>query len=392
MNVDEVAMVVDLTRRTGQDRAMSTRWGMTVPLGGVPLADHAAVFAALTDAGFTDLWSSEVAGTDAFTPLVLAAAWQPQARLGTAITPVFTRGPGLLAQSAAALAEAAPGRFQLGIGASSPVVVLDWNATDYTKPFARSRDMLRFLRTALAGELVDQEYETFAVRRFRLERPPATPPQILLAALRPGMLHLAAAEADGVILNWLAATDVPQALAELSPARDARSSNATVSPQGDATAKSQGSATASPQGAATASQQDRTTAGEQGGEFDVVARIFVCPTADAAYARNVGRRMIAAYLTVPAYAEFHRWLGREDVLGPVWRAWAAGDRRGALAAIPDALVDELIVHGEPEECRDHVLAYAKAGVTVPVMALLPTPELEASGPAALSALFPRLAP
>ena len=54
---------------------MVTRWGMTVPLGGVPLADHAAIFAALTDAGFTDLWSSEVNGTDAFTPLTLASVW-----------------------------------------------------------------------------------------------------------------------------------------------------------------------------------------------------------------------------------------------------------------------------------------------------------------------------
>jgi probable F420-dependent oxidoreductase len=333
---------------------MSTRWGMTVPLGGVPLADHAAVFAALTDAGFTDLWTSEVSGTDAFTPLTLAAAWQPQARLGTAITPVFTRGPALLAQSAAALAEAAPGRFQLGIGASSPVVVGDWNAAEYSRPYARSRDMLRFLRSALAGELVDKQFPTFAVRRFRLERPPAIPPQILLAALRPGMIRLAATEADGVIINWLAATDVPQVMAELTP------------PPAD------GSGSAD--------------------DFDVVARIFVCPTADAEFARTAGRRMIAAYLTVPAYAEFHRWLGRADVLEPVWKAWAAGNRRAALAAIPDSLVDELIVHGEPEQCRDHVLAYAKAGVTVPVMALLPTPELTTTGPHALAALLPRLAP
>ncbi|GID95358.1 LLM class F420-dependent oxidoreductase [Amorphoplanes digitatis] len=324
---------------------MSTRWGMTVPLGGVPLADHAAVFAALTDAGFTDLWSSEVAGTDAFTPLTLAAAWQPRARLGTAITPVFTRGPGLLAMTAAALAEAAPGRFQLGIGASSPVVVGDWNAADFTRPFARSRDMLRFLRAALAGELVDQEFETFRVRRFRLERPPALPPALLLAALRPGMLRLAAAEADGVILNWLAATDVSRALTE--------------------------------------AKSDRPG-------FDVVARIFVCPTRDADYARTVGRRMIAAYLTVPAYAEFHRWLGREAGLGAMWTAWAAGDRRGALAAIPDEVVDELIVHGSPEECRDHVATYAEAGVKVPVMALVPTPELENADPATLTALLTKL--
>jgi alkanesulfonate monooxygenase SsuD/methylene tetrahydromethanopterin reductase-like flavin-dependent oxidoreductase (luciferase family) len=61
------------------------------------------------------------------------------------------------------------------------------------------------------------------------------------------------------------------------------------------------------------------------------------------------------------------------VLAPMWQAWAAGDRKAALAAIPDALVDELIVHGSAAECRTKVQAYADAGVTVPVMALLPTP-------------------
>jgi len=317
---------------------MSMRWGMTVPLGGVPLAGHRAVYEALAGAGFTDLWSSEVAGTDAFTPLAMAAAWTPSLRLGTAITPVFTRGPGLLAMSAAALAEAAPGRFQLGIGSSSPVVVGAWNSVEFTEPYARSRDMLRFLKSALAGELVDHDYGTFAVSRFRLERPPATPPQVLLAALRPGMLRLAAAEADGVILNWLSPADVGTALAETK---------------------------AAPTG------------------FDVAARIFVCPTDDAGYARAVARRLIAAYLTVPAYAAFHRWLGRGETLTPMWAAWAAGERKAALAAIPDEVVDDLIVHGTPAECRSKVEAYAAAGVTVPVMALLPTPELEAGGPPAL---------
>jgi probable F420-dependent oxidoreductase len=324
---------------------MSTRWGMTVPLGEVPLADHAAVFAALADAGFTDAWSSEVSGSDAFTPLTLAAVCEPRLHLGTAIAPVFTRGPGLLAMTAAALAETAPGRFRLGIGASSPVVVGDWNAADFTRPYARSRDMLRFLRRALAGEMVDEQFETFTVRRFRLERPPDTPPHVLLAALRPGMLRLAAAEADGVILNWLAAADVPTVLAETKAA---------------------------------------------GPDFEVVARIFVCPTEDAAYARTLGRRLIAAYLTVAAYAEFHRWLGREPVFGAMWQAWAAGDRKGALAAIPDAVVDELIVHGSPAECRAKVQAYADAGVAVPVMALLPTPDIERGGAPAVAALLGEL--
>src|SRR3982751_5540438 len=178
-------------RYAWDDRRMYGRWGLTVPLTGVPLGVHAPLLAELADHGYTDVWSSEVAGTDAFTPLALASTWAPRLRLGTAIAPVFTRGPGLLAMTAAALAEAAPGRFVLGIGASSPVVVRDWNAVEFTEPYQRSRDMLRFLRAALAGELIDGQFETFSVRRFRLERPPATPPHVLLAALRPGMLRLA---------------------------------------------------------------------------------------------------------------------------------------------------------------------------------------------------------
>jgi probable F420-dependent oxidoreductase len=321
------------------------RWGITVPFTGVPLAEHRAWYAELADAGYTDLWSSEVAGADAVTPLALAAAWQPDLRLGTAIAPVQTRGPGLLAMTAAAMAEAAPGRFALGIGASSPVIVEDWNAASYVDPFGRTRDMLRFLRRALAGELVDEAYPTFAVRRFRLERAPAVPPPVLLAALRPGMLRLAAAEADGVILNWLAASDVPTSLAQV----------------------------------------------RAGAGFEVVARIFVCPTGDGAHARAVGRRLIATYLNVPAYADFHRWLGRADVLGPMWTAWAAGDRRGAAEAVPDHIVDALVVNGSPPECRDKVREYVEAGVGTPVIAVLPTPELASGDPAALRSVIRGLA-
>jgi probable F420-dependent oxidoreductase len=312
----------------------------------VPLDRHREVYAEAVEAGYTDLWSAEVAGADAFTPLALAAAWQPEVRLGTAVTPVYTRGPGLLAMSAAALAEAAPGRFLLGIGASSPVLVADWNAQEYAHPYARTRDTLRFLRRALSGDLVDEAYPTFTVRRFKLERPPAVPPPILLAALRPGMLRLAAAEADGVILNWLAAGDVPRSLAEV----------------------------------------------DAGGDFEVVARIFVCPTADARYARSLGRRLIATYLNVPAYAEFHRWLGRTDVLAPMWAAWAAGDRRGAAEAVPDEVVDALVPHGDPARCVARIHEYVAAGIRTPVIALLPTPELTGGGADALRAVLRALAP
>ncbi|MEV6910964.1 LLM class F420-dependent oxidoreductase [Amycolatopsis sp. NPDC051071] len=302
------------------------RWGLTIPLTGVPLAAHKELVEQLPDLGYTDAWSAETAGNDAFAPLVLASQWAPRLRLGTAIVPVYTRGPGLLAMSAATVAELAPGRFVLGIGASSPVIVKNWNAAEFEAPFARSRDTLRFLRSALAGEKVTEDYESFSVSKFRLERPTDPPPSIMLAALRPGMLRLAAKEADGAITNWLAASDVPKVRQEIGP------------------------------------------------DVELAARIFVCPTEDKAAARGLGRMLISSYLTVPVYAAFHDWLGRGEALAPMHEAWAAGDRQKANQVIPDEVVDDLIVHGSLDSCREQVQSYVDNGLTTPIIALLPTGE------------------
>jgi probable F420-dependent oxidoreductase len=300
------------------------RWGITLPLTGVPLPAHRDLVRSLPDLGYTDVWTAETSGTDAFTPLALVAEWSPALRLGTAIAPVYTRGPGLLAMTAATIAELAPGRFVLGIGSSSPVIVTDWNAAEFAEPYARTRDTLRFLRAALAGEKVTERYPTFPVRRFKLERPPEQPPRLMLAALRPGMLRLAAREADGAITNWLSPADV------------------------------------------------RTVRGTLGDEPELAARIFVCPTEDADAARALGRLLISSYLTVPVYAAFHEWLGRGDALKPMHEAWAAGDRKGANAVIPDEVVDDLIVHGSPARCRERVAEYVANGLTTPAIAILPT--------------------
>ena len=70
------------------------------------------------------------------------------------------------------------------------------------------------------------------------------------------------------------------------------------------------------------------------------------------------------------YAEFHRWLGRGEQLQPMWDAWAAGDRKAAVAAIPDEVVDELFVHGSPEHCRARIQQYFDNGVTTSSLAVM----------------------
>jgi alkanesulfonate monooxygenase SsuD/methylene tetrahydromethanopterin reductase-like flavin-dependent oxidoreductase (luciferase family) len=100
-----------------------------------------------------------------------------------------------MAQSVGSLAQAAPGRFVFGIGTSSDVIVERWNGIPFEEPYKQVRDMVRFLRTALTGEKVKAEYESFTVRGFKLGVVPEQPVPILIAALREGMLNLAGREA-----------------------------------------------------------------------------------------------------------------------------------------------------------------------------------------------------
>jgi alkanesulfonate monooxygenase SsuD/methylene tetrahydromethanopterin reductase-like flavin-dependent oxidoreductase (luciferase family) len=140
------------------------------------------------------------------------------------------------------------------------------------------------------------------------------------------MLRLAGREGDGAIINWLSAEDVR-----------------TVAP----------------------------FVHEGGDNKEIVARIFCAPNEDAETVRNMGRYAIAAYLNVEVYAKFHEWVGRGDQLEGMWKAWKDGDRKAALEAIPDQVVDDLIVHGSPEQCREHIQRYVDNGVTTPAIALLP---------------------
>ncbi|MCZ7534754.1 MAG: LLM class flavin-dependent oxidoreductase [Acidimicrobiia bacterium] len=181
--------------------------------------------------------------------------------------PAYTRGPALLAQHVASLCDAAPGRFAFGIGTSSNVIVEQWNGIPFDEPYKRVRDTVRFLRAALSGEKVTEDYETFSVKGFRLGVKVAHQPPILIAALRPGMLRLAGREGDGAIVNWLSAEDV------------------------------------------------KTVVPHVGAGKEIVARIFVLPVDDRDLAYGIGKRAIASYLTVPVYAAFHDWLGRGRAAG-----------------------------------------------------------------------------
>ena len=308
------------------------RWGLTFPMDGVSLSAHKEILRQAESLGYTDAWTMEVDGIDPFVPAALGLSWTERLRFGTAIANVFVRGPATMAQAAAGVNEVAGGRFVLGIGASSPAIVENWNGIGFRKPYTRVRETLAFLREAFTGERVSNEI--LGVRGFRLRRRFADAPPIFVGALQEKMLALAGSAADGVIINWLAPYDVPKVVAI----------------------------------AKEAAQQ----AGRDPDALEVVCRIFVIPTEDENVSRFIARRSIAGYFTTPVYGAFHRWLGREESLGPMQEAWDAGDRKKATELVPDEVIDGVFVMGSPQACLEQIEEYCKNGVTVPVLNFIPT--------------------
>jgi probable F420-dependent oxidoreductase len=308
----------------------TTRWGLTVPFTGVPLADHFDLYRRAEALGYDDLWSGETPnGADGFTTLAMAIAVTERMRLATGIVNPFTRGPAVLAQTAATLQEASGGRFVLGLGASSNVIVERFNGLEFTKPLSKVREAVERLRPALSVP-AEKGYGG-----LRLERPVTTPVPIVLAALREKMLGLAGGLADGAFTNFLPISGLGQVRA--------------------------------------AHRAGEAAAGRPEGSSELVCRFFIIP-GDPTDGAALARGMFSAYGSVPVYAAFFRWLGWAERLDPMVAAYEAGDRKQAMELAPEELIREIFLFGAIEEIRERLQAFTEGGITTAVLAPICPPE------------------
>jgi len=284
------------------------RWGLTLPFTGVPLAAAEPLVRRAEAAGWDDLWTGDTSGPDGFTPLALAAAWTERMRLGTGVVSAFTRGPAVLAQHAAALSDASGGRFVLGLGSSSDVIVERWNGVPFGRPLTKVRETVEALRPVLAGER--------SAGGFKLETPPPHPVPIYVAALRDRMLALGGEVGDGTFLNFLPISAVEHVVAQIAPRHG----------------------------------------------HDVVCRFFCIPQ-PVDEGLGLARFLFAGYATVRVYEKFFRALGWGDAIDPMVEAWRAGDRRLAVERAPEELLREVFVFGRPSELRERLEQFAAGGIT-----------------------------
>jgi probable F420-dependent oxidoreductase len=269
----------------------------------LPLAELPALARRAEQLGYTDAWSFEVNGYDGFSPLAATAAVTERMRLGTAIVPVYTRPPGLIAMQAAALAALAPGRFVLGLGASTPTVVESWLGVPFQRPLTRTTATLKAVRALLAGEKVDG---------MRLATPPSPPPPIFMAALGEKMLQAAGELADGVCFFMCGPAIIGKLL-------------------------------------------ERT-----GRQMDSVERLIVLPGGEEAM--SAARRFLVTYALVPFYARVMKEQGFGAEIDAIHARWQAGERAAAPGQVSDAMVDELVLAGSTEHIGERLDAYGKAGL------------------------------
>jgi len=150
--------------------------------------------------GFASYWMPQIFGPEALTTLAVIGREVPRIELGTSVIPTYPRHPMMLAQHALTTNAITDGRLCLGIGLSHKVVIEDMMGMSFDKPLRHMREYLSILMPLLEGQAVSFAGETLTAHAT-LGIPNASRCGVVVAALGPQMLALAAQMADGT-LTW----------------------------------------------------------------------------------------------------------------------------------------------------------------------------------------------
>ena len=108
--------------------------------------EAAAEVVEMEKAGLDLVWVAEAYGFDSPSLMGYLAALTETVEIGSAILPLYTRTPTLIAMTAAGLDALSEGRFHLGLGASGPQVIEGFHGVPYNAPIGRTREIITICR------------------------------------------------------------------------------------------------------------------------------------------------------------------------------------------------------------------------------------------------------
>jgi F420-dependent oxidoreductase-like protein len=293
--------------------------------------------------GFDSVWSSEAYGSDAVTPAAWVLARTTRIKVGTAIMQMPARTPAMTAMTAMTLDALSGGRFILGIGPSGPQVVEGWHGVAYGKPLLRTREYIEIIRKILDRS----EPLTYAGEHYQIPfaGPGATglgkplksimhgnpAMKIYTATIAPASIRNSAEIADGMFPVFMD----PQRFDLFEPHLNAGF-------------------------AKTGNRRSLAT-------YDICPFVPVSMGDDIEQARLPIKQHLALYVGGMGareknfYTDYAKRLGYEADAIRIQDAFLAGRKAEAVAAVPDALVDQIALVGSPDRIRDRLQAWKDAG-------------------------------
>lgn len=320
------------------------RLGLNFGYWGSGASDSVAIAQEAERLGYDSLWTAEAYGSDAVTPLVWLAAKTEKIRVGTAIMQMPARTPAMTAMTAMTVDLLTAGRFLLGIGASGPQVVEGWHGVPYGKLLTRTREYVTILKTIFKREQPLEfhgEYYDIPVRGGTglgkplksIVHPLRSDIPIYIAAIGPKNVALAAELADG----WLPVFFSPDRVNVFRSSLD----------EGFA----------------------RRGDGKTFDDFDIAPTVSIVVGNDIDACRAKVKPNLALYIGGMGargknfYNELACRYGYEDAARTIQDLYLAGKKAEAIAAVPDALVDEVALCGPRERIAERLSVWRAAGVT-----------------------------
>jgi len=298
---------------------------------------------AAEDLGYHSVWTAEAYGSDAFSPLAYLAAFTNRIRLGTDIAQIAARTPAATAMQAMTIDSIAGGnRVIVGLGVSGPQIVEGWYGQPWGNPNRRLREYVEIMRKVFAREPLTHEGAEFPL--------PYTGP----GALGQGKPLRSILHPAGEIPIWLAAggpknTELTAEVADgLLPMGWGREGTEVYGPHLDAGFAKRGGRPA---------------------DFEIFGGVSVVITDDVRATIDAAKPLTAMYVGGMGSAthNYHRKAmarrGFPEAAARIHERWMAGDKEGAVAAVPDEYVEQGALIGSPQRIRDSWEPFTRLGVT-----------------------------
>ena len=300
------------------------------------LADMQQLAATAETAGYHSAWLPESMGRDAVAEMVALAGATDRITVGTGIVPVFGREPTLTAAATATAAAIAPGRIILGVGIGHRDALVGGHGVAFSRPLARTKEFVEIARPLLRGETVEHAGEIFEIGRYRVDCTPPAPVPVYIAALRPAMLRMAGAIADGVLMNWATPDRVREAIAHV--------------------------------------HEGARQAGRSPDEIRIASYLRTCVSDDTARVEAASRTQIARYGSMVYYRNYFAEIGFAAEAEALAAAWEKGDAAAAADVVHRRMIQTLTIYGTSDECRARLDDYRAAGLDLPIIAPFPIGE------------------